>query len=1137
MGVLRLTPIRYFCFKRNRMTLKRFSVWLALTFLAVSAGAQQVLVLLPRGQKAPEGETLYLTEWLKSLPTVEYTTAGFGELPTVLQNNPPDVIWYHHSDTIATDHAREELGYLLDWIEEGGILIGTLEGARLIGLLQPGSRTFEVRHRRVEDQGYGRKQGIHAFRNHPLFDKMNGGAYLFDPPVDTTVRIIGLFEGEYPVNGKTIATDWAYIFLHEEEKPALTYQQGKGQMVAIGAYCVLDESNKKRHDVLKLFENLLDWVTGKKSGIPELYWEYGPQSVTITPTPKISQEVSFDLQLPDASDTLYRAMATTEYWDLPGERIFLSGTENGGIDEVWVHPFMVLNRVVSAYRTGNMVFSPESIPPEVVKSPLWFRRIYKMNGGTLTETFLAAREQATAAVVWEWNGSDTLEVAVNLNGYLRLMWPYSEKVIRHTEVTKEAGFGGFSFSAPDDSLFGIIGTARPGTKLWLATPDRVGDTTGWANGILTFQGFHPDTAASWAGSIVQMIAPGDNAGLVVSVSMKSFEEAEKQLTDISGNKIMIDPGFDPAEKYLMLRTPDTTFNKGYRWALRNADNFIVNTPGIGRSLVAGYGTTRRGWDGGHRINGRPGYAWYFGRDGVWSGFALLQYGNFEAVRDMLSFFITYQNDEGKIFHELTTSGAVHYDAADATPLFIILAGEYLRYSGDTAFIKKNLEAIRKAVNFCYSTDTDGDHLIENTGVGHGWVEGGPLFGTHTSLYLAACQAQALNSTAMLASCPGVEDTSLSRQWQKDAQRVVSIINDSFWDPEKNHYMQGFRADGSWIGMSSVLQAVPAGFGQLPEGRARRIVSSLSGSAFSADWGCRILADTLAQYNPRSYHGGSVWPLFTGWASLAAYKTGMPLQGFNWLSANLKGFRYGALGSLEEVLNGEIFSPSGVCAHQCWSQTMVLQPALQGLLGIEPDALKNQITLKPQLPANWNSFSARRIRTGNHTVNLVMNRQVGFEIWKVTHQGDDTLSLTLYPSLMTGSEIISVSVDGVLQKNTPDCCNLIIRPGDSREVRFTVSPGVELAPVNPRFSPGEKSNDVRLIETYWDDPVYTFSVEGSGGSKGELMLISDRIPEKIDGAGWKPAGNNRYRFNIEFLGVTGQRQIKKVSVTLHHDAEE
>ena len=191
-------------------------------------------------------------------------------------------------------------------------------------------------------------------------------------------------------------------------------------------------------------------------------------------------------------------------------------------------------------------------------------------------------------------------------------------------------------------------------------------------------------------------------------------------------------------------SPDVEFNRLFTWAIVGTDRFVAHTPGIGTGLLAGFGTTARGWDGAQKISGRPGYAWYFGRDAEWSGFAMDDYGDCETVREQLRLLQSYQDRYGKIFHEISTSGSVHFDAADATPLYIMLAGHYLRASGDVAFIRKSWPNLKNAMDFLYSTDTDGDGLIENTNVGHGWLEpGGPLFGSHSSFYLSALWAQTL----------------------------------------------------------------------------------------------------------------------------------------------------------------------------------------------------------------------------------------------------------------------------------------------------------------------------------------------------------------------------------------------------------
>ena len=181
---------------------------------------------------------------------------------------------------------------------------------------------------------------------------------------------------------------------------------------------------------------------------------------------------------------------------------------------------------------------------------------------------------------------------------------------------------------------------------------------------------------------------------------------------------------------------------------------VTLLPRLGTALVAGFSTINRGWDGGHKVSGRPGYAWYFGRDAEWSGFAIDDYGDFATVRRQLEFLERYQDMSGKIFHELSTSGVVHYDASDATPLYILLAAHYVRASGDVAYLRKSWPHLQKAMEFLYSTDPDGDQLIEDTNVGHGWLEpGGKLFPVHTEFYLAGIWGEALARAAWTSACP------------------------------------------------------------------------------------------------------------------------------------------------------------------------------------------------------------------------------------------------------------------------------------------------------------------------------------------------------------------------------------------------
>lgn len=72
---------------------------------------------------------------------------------------------------------------------------------------------------------------------------------------------------------------------------------------------------------------------------------------------------------------------------------------------------------------------------------------------------------------------------------------------------------------------------------------------------------------------------------------------------------------------------------------------------------------------------------------------------------------------------------VHYDSADATPPYIVLMGEYLKWSGDVDFVRSQWERVERAMDHLHSTIRNDYGFIENYNVGHGWLEFGPLAGS------------------------------------------------------------------------------------------------------------------------------------------------------------------------------------------------------------------------------------------------------------------------------------------------------------------------------------------------------------------------------------------------------------------------
>ena len=136
-----------------------------------------------------------------------------------------------------------------------------------------------------------------------------------------------------------------------------------------------------------------------------------------------------------------------------------------------------------------------------------------------------------------------------------------------------------------------------------------------------------------------------------------------------------------------------------------------------------------------------------------------------------------------------------------------------------------------------------------------------------------------------------------------------------------------------------------------------------------------MAESDPVYDPISYHQGSVWPLFTGWTSIAEYRAGHPLSGYAHLMQNADQSTTQDLGAVTELLSGAFFQPFGrSTSHQLWSSAMVITPALRGMFGLDVEGLSGSIYLDPHLPADWDAAEVQRLHVGQSVCSLDYQRQ-------------------------------------------------------------------------------------------------------------------------------------------------------------------
>lgn len=1055
------------------------SLFLTGLFLLVQTGMGQQKRVALISDYIEQEELNSLVALLEKQQNLVVTTVSLREV-TAKQLAGYSHLWYHRTDTTrihASEHAAK--ARVQQFVKNGGTLLLTMESVPLLNNWGFEDAKLNFRQDTIRDEGFGRPLGFHAFKAHPLFEGMMGGAYVSKQKADHIARKHGFFGSSVPRSGKVIGIDWTYITFTEQNKLLFEYSYGKGTVLAAGAYLYYAAENRNEQQLQRFTANLINYQRRTRPAAGTYYWNFERPRFTETNFrhAKLTLQPAEKWNLPLPSLSIPVDTPGTDFYDLVGRRMLWMGKLNGGLDEIWIHPFMAIRdfEVGVKLKSEDSVHWFRHLRPKVTVTPEYLIRNYQVGTSEIKEIYAVSYDQPLGVAHYEVKGGQVEQLVVRYASNLRYMWPYSHLATGSLQYGFDPQLNTHIISGQGGELNTLVHySVAPVQQAMKAFPEKHQvqvDLT------LPFSVPHP---------------------VNISIQGNSSNRAEA-LAQLRTNQQQTNRIFEATNRYyrqllgshLSIETPDTIFNQGYAWALARTDQFVQTTPNVGTALMAGFGTTARGWNGRHSISGRPGYAWYFGRDAQWSAMAINAYGDFAAVKEQLETFVRFQDLNGKIYHELTSSGVAHYDASDATPLFIVLAEHYLKYSGDTAYIRTIWPAILKALEFCEQTDTDRDGLIENTNVGHGWIEGGALFGTHTEFYLAGCWAAALDAMSYMGHALGLPH----QQYADRAMQVKQIIDRDFWNASKGYFYNGKFQDGSYMDQSTGFATVPMYLNAITDkSKSLAVMQKITGSLFSTDWGIRMLEENNPKYKPGSYHAGMVWPLYNGWGSMGAYSNGLYKAGYQYIMNSLQVYQHWAPGSIEETLNGEIFKPNGVCSHQCWSETMVVQPAIEGMLGLSPDAVGNRVRLSPVFPWHWDRVAIKNIRVGDQKLNVLMTRKNAETTYEMESNGVLDLSFSPAFPLLTQIEELSWN-EAVLPykiRNEADGIRVDVQVPVSAgkgQLRVKTLGGIGALPVITPASLNQRSKGLKILKEKANANSLELTAEGRPGMDYQFQVYA------------------------------------------------
>ncbi len=734
------------------------------------------------------------------------------------------------------------------------------------------------------------------------------------------------------------------------------------------------------------------------------------------------------------------------------------GQQDGSF-EAWIFPVKLLSHfhIDAELADYNVPIDVNEQAAEIEVAPDHTTITYSHAAFTIHEILFATSCDANGAGVMAFFQIDSvrpLKLTFSFTPEVKRMWPAANYNAPSPEWVKQGSSGYYLLHTDSDDLTGAIG--MPGTQPGILAPYQERPKVWPTQLILNF-----DPKRDAGRYFPLLLAVGNNVDTAKPAALAA------QLARLNQNATQLyaktaDYYAHFFDKRLVADTPDRRFNQAVQWAELSIDQLRVRH-GDEVGLVAGFYSSGD--------SNRPGFGWFFGRDTLYTLFAVNGYGDFALTRQALEFLIKRQRDDGKMMHEYSQTAELvdwqkfpyEYAAADSTPLFLMAMEDYVNASGDKEFLQQHWDAVEKAWQFERTHDTDGDGIYDNS-QGTGWVESWPSGMPHQEIYLAALDEQASGAFARLARLMDKADEASAADTR--AQKVASTIEQEYAGPM---YAFSRNADGSLDKTATVYPAIAWWDGHYTLKQPDDMFKRWASDEFSTDWGLRDLGEHEAFYDPISYHQGSVWPLFTGWTSVAEYRTGRSLSAYAHLMQTAGLTWAQDLGAVTELLSGAYFSPFGrSTTHQLWSSAMVLTPAIRGLFGITADVLHNSITVDPHLPADWDHSILRHVPVGGNMIDLSFRRDGAFLVIGAT--GGNV-------KLLGGQE-------GQLKNG---------------ELR-TPLPGAEVSIPHDLPLPGSRTAQLKVLSQSTDAHSLTLVLEAQGGSAYDLPLRLNGVRSPIHAEG-------------------------------------